>query len=177
MKSYVNAVQNHRWVMDSLEAYLNGEPDQARLDTARLIRAPNLGAGRPLSDQEILVGLSALSSIGVVTEKRSTFVLNKPAFTLSTKSREVIRAVLDGLDDPPNRRSDAELCGSLPPTIGAAARLVLRDLSLDLRAGLLDVIASAKESVIVASPFWDASTAVELKSLLEKRVKRGLHCS
>src|SRR5437660_669233 len=38
-------------------------------------------------------------------------------------------------------------------------------------------IASAKESVIVGSPFWDASTAIELKSLLEKRVKRGLHCS
>jgi hypothetical protein len=39
---------------------------------------------------------------------------------------------------------------------------------------LLDIVASAKESLIVASPFWDADTTSEMVSLARKKLAAGV---
>jgi phosphatidylserine/phosphatidylglycerophosphate/cardiolipin synthase-like enzyme len=139
-------------------------------------RSRSLSKGRPLSDQQILLALSALCSLGVLSEERTHFVLDKTRFGASAETRALVREVLEGIVEPSESCSEAELCVSLPPTIRTAAALVIREMSADLRAGLLDVIASAEQSIIIASPFWDAKTASEMKSFLEKRVLRGLRC-
>jgi len=42
---------------------------------------------------------------------------------------------------------------------------------------LLDVIASARQSLIVASPFWDASTTAEIVALVSKKLASGVQVS
>jgi PLD-like domain len=54
---------------------------------------------------------------------------------------------------------------------------VIHESSTDLRSSLLDVVASAKKSLIVASPFWDAGTTAEMVSLARKKLASGVHVS
>ncbi len=176
LKPYVAAVRTHRWVLDSVESYLETEPDGAHLEVSRLARASTLARGRPLSDQQILVAFSALAAIRVLSRKRNGFVFDKGSFDASAATRSVARAVLDGIDDQKNLIREAELCVSLPPTLTAAAAAVIREVSPDLRAGLLDVITSAQESLVIASPFWDSATAGEIRVLVENRLAKGLRC-
>src|SRR5262249_33731452 len=87
-----------------------------------------------------------------------------------------VRAVLDALPEVPSGRPDAELCVSLPPTIAAAAGIVIREMTSDLRAGLWDVISGARETLVIASPFWDVVVAQEGGELLGARMRNGLKC-
>ena len=176
MKEYASAVRQYRWVLDSVEQFLSSEPDGSILDVSRLARGTSLSIGRPLSDQQILHALSALSSLGVLRERSTQFTLNKAAFEGSAERRATVRAVLDALPEVPSERPDAELCVSLPPTIAAAPGIVIREITSDLRAGLWDVISSAREMLVIASPFWDATVAQEVGTLLETRMRNGLKC-
>lgn len=176
LKPYIAAVMAARWVLDSVEAYLESERDGARLEVSRLARASTLARGRPLSDQQIIAALSALSTLKVLSQQRNGFVFSKDVFEATASTRAAVRAVLDGIDGSTDSKPDAELCVSLPPTLATAAALVIREVSPDLRAGLLDVIVSAQESLVIASPFWDFTTAGEIGSLLEKRLANGLRC-
>lgn len=54
---------------------------------------------------------------------------------------------------------------------------MIHESSADLRSSLLDIVASAKESLIVASPFWDAGTASEMVSLTRKKLTSGVRVS
>jgi hypothetical protein len=176
MKEYALAVRQYRWVLDSVEQFLSAEPDGSILDVSRLARGTSLSIGRPLSDQQILHALSALSSLGVLRERSTQFTFDKTIFETSAERRAAVRAVLDALPEVPSGRPDAELCVSLPPTIAAAAGIVIREITSDLRAGLWDVISGARESLVIASPFWDAMVAQEVGALLETRMRNGLKC-
>lgn len=176
MKEYASAVRQYRWVLDSVEQFLSSEPDGSILVVSRLARGTSLSIGRPLSDQQILHALSALSSLGVLRERSTQFTLDKAAFEGSAERRATVRAVLDALPEIPSGQPDAELCVSLPPTIAAAAGIVIRERISDLRAGLWDVISSSRETLVIASPFWDATVAQEVGTLLEARMHNGLKC-
>jgi hypothetical protein len=176
MKEYASAVRQYRWVLDAVEQFLSTEPDGSVLDVSRLARGTSLSIGRPLSDQQILHALSALSSLGVLHERSSQFAFDRTRFEASADKRATVREVFDALPEIPAGRPDAELCVSLPRTIAAAASIVIREMSADLRAGLWDVIAGARESLVIASPFWDSAVAQEVATLLEPRMRRGLNC-
>ena len=176
MKEYVSAVRHFRWVLDSVEEFLSVEPDGSVLDVSRLARGTSLSIGRPLSDQHILHALSALSAIGVLNEQSAHFILDKNTFDATADKRATVRAVLDAIPEVLSGRPDAELCVSLPPTITAAAGIVIREMMADLRAGLWDVISGARESLVIASPFWDTAVAQEVATLLEPRMRCGLNC-
>ena len=64
---------------------------------------------------------------------------------------------------------------SLPPALSPAAEHVIHESSTDLRSSLLDVVASAKQCLIVASPFWDAGTTEEMVTLVRKKLLSGVH--
>jgi hypothetical protein len=70
-----------------------------------------------------------------------------------------------------------QLCASLPPTLSPVAEHVIRESSTDLRGSLLDVVASAKQSLIVSSPFWDAGTTAEMVVLVRKKLASGVQVS
>jgi len=176
MKDYATAVRQFRWVLDSVEQFLMTQPDGSLLEVSRLARGRTLSVGRPLSDQQMLLALSALASLGVLKERSPHFILDKELFEASTERRTTVREVLDALPEMPAARPDAELCVSLPPTIAAAAGMVIREMTSDLRAGLWDVISGARESLVIASPFWDAVVTQEVATLLEPRIRRGLKC-
>jgi phosphatidylserine/phosphatidylglycerophosphate/cardiolipin synthase-like enzyme len=176
MKEYVSAVRQYRWVLDAVEQFLSAEPDGSIVDVSRLARGTSLSIGRPLSDQQILHALSALSSLGVLRERSTELTLDKTIFEASAERRATVRAVLDALPEVPSGRPDAELCVSLPPTIAVAAGIVIREMTSDLRAGLWDVISGARESLVIASPFWDTAVAQEVEAILETRMRNGLKC-
>jgi hypothetical protein len=176
MKEYASAVRQYRWVLDSVEQFLSAEPDGSILDVSRLARGTSLSIGRPLSDQQILHALSALCSLGVLRERSTQFTLDKTILEATAERRATVRAVLDSLPEVPSGRPDAELCVSLPPTLAAAAGIVIREMTSDLRAGLWDVISSARDTLVIASPFWDAVVAQEVGALLETRMRNGLKC-
>jgi hypothetical protein len=176
MREYASAVRQFRWVLDSVEQFLMTQSDGSLLEVSRLARGTSLSVGRPLSDQQILHALSALSSLGFLEERATHFIFDKTLFEASAEKRATVREVLDALPEIPAGRSDAELCVSLPPTIAAAAGIVIREMTSDLRAGLWDVISGARESLVIASPFWDAAVAQEVATLLEARMRRGLKC-
>jgi len=135
MKEYASAVRQYRWVLDSVELFLSTEPDGAILDVSKLARGASLSVGRPLSDQQILHALSALSSLGVLHDRSTQFSLDKPMFDASAERRSTVRAILDALPEISNMRPDAELCVSLPPTIAAAAKIVIREMTTDYVLG------------------------------------------
>ena len=74
-------------------------------------------------------------------------------------------------DSPP----EAQLSVSLPPSLSEASKRNFREAPLDLRACLIDMVAGAKLSLIVASLFWDAETAGEMASHLDKSDKSARH--
>lgn len=176
MKEYVSAVRQYRRVLDSVEQFLSAEPDGSILNVSRLARGTSLSIGRPLSDQQILHALSALSSLGILREISTQFTLDKATFETTAERRATVREVLDAVPEVPCGRPDAELCVSLPPTIAAAAEIVIREMTSDLRAGLWDVISNARETLVIASPFWDTVVAQEVGALLETRMRKGLKC-
>lgn len=176
MKEYALAVRHFRWVLDSVEQFLLTQPDGSQLEVSRLARGAALSIGRPLSDQQILHALSALSSLGVLRERSTHFIFDRTLFEASAEKRATVREVIDSCQEPPTGRPDAELCVSLPPTLAAAAGIVIREMTSDLRAGLWDVISGARESLVIASPFWDVVVAQEVGELLEARMRRGLKC-
>jgi len=176
MKEYASAVRQFRSVLDSVEQFLVAQADGSLLEVSRLARGTSLSIGRPLSDQQILHALSALSSLGVLKERSSHFIFDKALFEASADKRATVREVLDSLQEMPSGRPDAELCVSLPPTLTAAAGIVIREMTSDLRAGLWDVISGAREALVIASPFWDAVVAQEVVTILEPRMRRGLKC-
>jgi hypothetical protein len=177
MREYASAVRQFRWVLDSVEQFLMTQSDGSLLEVSRLARGTSLSVGRPLSDQQILHALSALSSLGFLEEHGTYFIFDKTLFEASAEKRATVREVLDALPEIPAGRSDAELCVSLPPTFAAAAGIVIREMTSDLRAGLWDVISGARENLVIASPFWDAVVAQEVAALLEPRMRRGLKCA
>jgi hypothetical protein len=73
--------------------------------------------------------------------------------------------------------TEVQLCVSLSPSLSRAAEHVIHESSTDLRSSLLDVVASSKKSLIVASPFWDAGTTSELVDLARKKLASGIHVS
>ena len=178
MKAYVRAVKSHPWLLPPVENALknlgvDGGNDVSKL--ARTIRAPD---GRPISDDEMLVAFNALCDLGVLKRNGSRYSLRRTEFEATEEFRRGVQstvAILGENGDAVTRST--QLCVSLPPTLSPAAEHVIHESSADLRSSLLDIVASAKESLIVASPFWDAGTASEMVSLTQKKLISGVRVS
>src|SRR5581483_9073721 len=98
-------------------------------------------------------------------------------FAATEEMRTGIQAALQIISERSSDSADVQLCVSLPPALPPAAEHVVHETSTDLRSSLLDVIASAKQSLIVASPFWDAGTTAEMVALARKKLAPGVQVS
>jgi hypothetical protein len=170
MKAYVLAVNSHPWLFPPIEEAL-GNLDQSRdSEVLRLSRSIRTATGRPISDDEILVAFNALCDLGILERSGSRFRFNRAQFEATLELRRAIQSTIAILGEGgPDITPSVQLCVSLPPSLSSVAEHVIRESSADLRSSLLDVATSAKQSLIVASPFWDADTTSEMVALAQKK--------
>lgn len=175
MRVYVLTAESHAWLLPPVEEALDNVDTNAGNDLSKLARSIRTGDGRPISDEEILVAFNALCDLGVLERNGPRYSLNRTQFEATKELRNNIQSTVAILresgDDPAGK---VQLCVSLPPSLSPAADHVIREASTDLRSSLLDVVVSAKESLIVASPFWDAGTTSDMVSLVRKKLSSGV---
>lgn len=175
MKDYVHAVKRHPWLFEAVGSAIANLPDGAVEDGYTVLRGLRSSAGRPVSDSDVLVALSALCDLGVAERRGSRYDLYKRRWIDSELLRRGIQTAIEAMQLEPNGANcEPQLCASLPPGLGAAAEYVIRECSTDLRSGLLDVIAAAQHSLLIASPFWDAGTSDEIATLAGKKLGAGV---
>ncbi len=178
MRSYILALKAHPWLLPAVEEALSSLPSIAGADVSHSLRKLRAQNGRPISDDELLIALNALCELGVLTRRGPQFIFDKDLLATTADLRRGIRGALDVLNETPKHDTrNIYICASLPPTLSPAAEHVIRESSTDLRSGLLDVIASARQSLIIASPFWDAGTTAEVVVLVSKKLAAGVQVS
>lgn len=175
MKEYVQAAKRYPWLFDAVESAAAALPDGTVTDGHRLFKGLRASNGRPISDSEALIALNALSDLGVVERRGSRYHLNKQRLCDTDQLRTGIRLAIEILESESNSmQTEAHLCVSIPPALAPAAEHAIRESSTDLRSGMLDVIASAQQSLLIASPFWDAGTSEEIAKLAKKKLSFGV---
>ena len=178
MNSYILAATNYPQLLLCVEQSLVAATDGEVKEVSKLARHLRLPNGRPVSTDDALIALSALSDLGIFTPAGLQYTFVKRRFEETAELRRGIHAAIKTLAEPPRASApEAQLCVSLPPRLSRAAEHVIRECSTDLRSGLLDVVTGAKESLIVASPFWDADTTAEMISLARKKLTTGIQIS
>jgi phospholipase D-like protein len=178
MKAYVFVLKAHPWLLPAVEDALRSMPADGTEDVSKVVRTLRGRGGRPLTDGDALIALTALSDLGVLRREGSRYALDRERFAATEGLRAGIQATLQILgEERSSETPDAQLCVSLPPALSAPAEHVIHESSTDLRSSLLDVIAFARQSLIVASPFWDAGTAADMVSLVRKKLAAGTQVS
>ncbi|MFN7998444.1 MAG: phospholipase D-like domain-containing protein [Bryobacteraceae bacterium] len=178
MNAYVLALRAHPWLLPVVEASLEGLDDGTVREASRFARNLRCPTGRPVSDDEALIALNALCDLGVMDREGLRYRFNKARFSATGQLRQGMQTALRVLgENSPACGPEVQLCVSLPPRLSAAAEHVIHESSVDLRSSLLDVIASARESLILASPFWDAGTTAEMIALVRKKLDAGVQAS
>ena len=178
MRAYVLALKAQPWLLLAVEDALRSMPAGVVDDVSKAIRTFRGEGGRPLSDGDALIAVTALADLGVLRSEGARYALDKDRFVATEGLRVGIQTALQILtEERPADGSDAQLCVSLPPALSAAAEHVIHESSTDLRSSLLDVIASARQTLIVASPFWDAGAAADMVTLVRKKLASGTQVS
>jgi hypothetical protein len=178
MKVYVVTVKSYPWLLPPVEEVLRNSDASAARDVSKLARNIHAPGGRPISDDEALVAFNALCDLGVVERNGSRYILNRERFAATEELRAGVQAAVEILGEKrTDGTTDVQLCVSLPPSLSPVAEHVIHESSTDLRSSLLDVVASAKQSLIVASPFWDAGTTAEMVALARKKLASGVQVS
>jgi hypothetical protein len=178
MKAYVLTLKSHPWLLPAVEDGLRNLPASGVKDISKLAKTFRARGGRPLTDGDVLIALNALCDLGVLQREGARYTLNRDRFAATEQLRTSIQTAFQILnEDRACDMPDVQLCVSLPPALSPAAEHVIHESSTDLRSSLLDVIASAKQSLIVASPFWDAGTTAEMVTLVRKKLTSGVQVS
>jgi phosphatidylserine/phosphatidylglycerophosphate/cardiolipin synthase-like enzyme len=157
--------------MTPLEELLRVTPEGTRIDQD-FVRASV--RNRLPSLDEAAVAVRALGEMGVLREgEAGGHRLDRAQLRRTEGYRIGVREATSYVRD---RREDRSLTllGSVPVGIPATAEREIRNHTADLRAGILEIISSARERIVLASPFWDRSTVEELGELLGRRLEVGV---
>lgn len=168
-RRYTDAVLRIRTVIDAAESALLTVPDGTSLTPHRLAHLLRYNA----TMDHCTLALAALADLAVVPTARGG-AFDHAVFVGSTPYRAGVRA---GIDAASAHASDTglRLIQSVPGGLTARHRDALLREADDLRAAIVDLIMSARETLVLASPFWDDDTADELGHLLIARVQSGVH--
>lgn len=150
--------------LEAVEAALDRLPDGTNLTTDSLKRLCR--DHRPTTDQ-LLVATSALTAIEVLVPRGETLTFNAAALRSSTAFRWGVRAGIGAIQT----ELPAQLLAALPAPFDSTH---LTSSFWDLRAALMDLIASAASHLLLASPFWDEETAEELRVVLQRKLSQGV---
>lgn len=175
MKDYVRAARNYPWLFEAVERAIATMSGGASNDGQRMLRSIRTSAGRPIADSEALVALNALTDLGVVTRKGARYHFDTERWHDTEQIRRGVQEAIAVIsNDAEITQAEASLCVSLPPTLSSSVEHIIRQTSADLRSGVLDVIAAAQQSLIIASPFWDEATSEEIARLAKKKLAAGV---
>ena len=168
---YVELVRSRSDRLERLEAVLS----QLRLEgdfDAQLVS--RLATGGQLTVGWTKLALKALAELGALEQSApGRFRYDLARFEASSSLRDGIRigarAARSYQEPPPPR-----LVCSLPPTLDRSLQDALAEDAVDLRVALIDLIASASETLVLASPFWDLDSTKELAEVIGKRLEAGV---
>lgn len=178
MNLYVLTCKSHNWLLPAVEEVLKGADLSLGNDVSRLLRGIRGPGGRPISEDEAIVAFNALCDLGVLERNGPRYALNRTRLEATDQLRTGIQAASAILSESLSCVTpEVQLSVSLPPKLSSAAEHVIHECSTDLRSGLLDIVASAGESLIMASPFWDAGTTAEMVALARKKLASGVRVS
>lgn len=167
--AYVQTVARLGWLVCQIEDAL-GELDNGAVVSIRVIR--RLARDRLPSDEEASAVIGALESIGILRHNGMMHRLDRPQLVSTNQYRCGVREALAYKSSQPTE--SVTLCIALPVGLDPTVTQLLQREAVDLRAALLDIVVSARERIVLASPFWDAETAAELAELLSRRLIAGV---
>ena len=166
---YIRAAARLDWLLQALEDALPGQPDRAVINH-QFIRRLNIR--RLASEDEARAALDALADVGVLYYDQHSFILRRG--TLSEKLA-YCRGVREASQLSQSWESGTvKLCAALPVGLDSQVEKALRRHTIDMRSALIDLIATAQEWLILASPFWDTETVTELADTLSRRLEAGV---
>jgi phosphatidylserine/phosphatidylglycerophosphate/cardiolipin synthase-like enzyme len=177
MRTYVLTLKQHPWLLPAVEDAFKHLPASSGEDVSKVVKSVRADGGRPLTDGDALIALNALCDLGILQQQGIRYTFDRDRFAATEEMRTGVQAAVQILGECHPDPADVQLCVSLPPALSPAAEHVIRETSTDLRSSLLDVIASARQSLIVASPFWDASTTAEMVALVRKKLASDVQVS
>jgi hypothetical protein len=168
-ESYIRIASQLGWLLQATEDALLNSADGDNINRTFFRR---LDINRLPSDDETLAALQALSALGILRRNKSKFLLDR---TKLLEKFEYCRGVREALATSVLLSpSSVRLCAALPVGLDTMVEKALRHNTIDMRANLLEIIASAKIWIALASPFWDAETARELAEVLIRRLDAGV---
>jgi phosphatidylserine/phosphatidylglycerophosphate/cardiolipin synthase-like enzyme len=167
--AYIRAVAQLNWLLEPLEEYLKSSEDRSVIDmeSIRYLAIP-----RQPSTDEILAAIEALGALGILRRCKKRWELDYTRLIETANYRRGIRDAIILLPRPV--QSHVIVCAALPLGLSPTVEQSFRSIAVDLRAALLDVIATAQARIVLASPFWDAEVATELATLLVRRAAAGV---
>lgn len=168
-ETYIRAASRLGWLLQAAEDELVRYEDGAKVGLSLFRR---IKGGRLPTDDEALAAAEALVSVGILRRNKSAFALD---YGRLMERREYCRGVREALSvEDLQPRNIVKLCAALPVGLDAQVEKALRRNTVDMRSNLLEIIASAKSWLALASPFWDAETAGELAEILSRRLEAGV---
>jgi len=168
-EQYVKTAARLPDLLRAVEEYLAGKQDGVNIAVSELASAD---PQRLASKDEVLAIAAALADLGIISTQNSGFVVNACRLLETVAFRSGVAEAIKCVSNHPSTVST--LCVALPPDFAANARDRVYEIAVDLRAAILDVIASAESRLVLASPFWDSETLSELTPLLERRMESGV---
>jgi phosphatidylserine/phosphatidylglycerophosphate/cardiolipin synthase-like enzyme len=166
--AYATAAGRLNWLMDALETKLDSLPNGSVI-TSEFVRSSC--PGRRSTADEAAVVLGALEDIEVVTMGPNGYILQGSGLAMTARFRAGVRAGLAVRTEPD---PGVRLCAALPSGLPAAVESALRIRTEDLRGVVVDLVAGAREELVLVSPFWDAATVDEIGPMLLQRLGAGV---
>jgi hypothetical protein len=149
VKRYVQIAKSYPWLLDCVESFLF-EAGRDVVHLPRALKKLRAKSGRPLSNDETLLAITALADLGIVDDSPGGRLFNKERFAETMQLRLGIRTALEVATAEFPAQGEATICVSTPPSLSEAANQTIRDSCIDLRSGLIDLVSSATESIIIA---------------------------
>lgn len=170
---YLKALHAARDLLDQVERKLSeGNHHGVVIDEWKLRELAGSGV---FSVELAVVILAGLTEIGVLREEEGKLRLDGARLKETEAFRQGVRL---GIDAVGNRESAiARVVCSVSEGIDQGLLHDVRLEAADIEAAVRDVVASAQDSVLLASPYWDIETAGALGELVGKRLKAGLRVS
>ncbi len=166
---YLDALWRARHALDAIESWLAPLPEQERVTMPRIqheIRTP------PISYAQAALAVNALVELGIL-EKQPDLLLNRSRLIETEALRMGMRQGIDytraHMSPPP-----VHFLAALPTGLPANLQEAIGAEASDLRAGLIGLLAEAQEHLLLASPFWDETTMIDLGNILERRLNGGI---
>lgn len=165
---YLQAVAVIPWLLKDVEAALERSRDGDVVDPEFVRQHCR---SRTPSREETALALKGLKDVGVLRKTGTSLAVNRNAFEATSGYRcgvwEVLALPKQIDDQPPS------LCVGLPPQIPKTARDLISVQASDLRSAIVSVISAANRRLVLASPFWDVKTAVDIGELARRRASAG----